>query len=207
MNRNKYLSATVGAFALALSASASANTVIVNFDGLANGDGVNGYYSGGTSASGASGPNLGVSFSGIRAKPDLSAPTPPNVGFNALQHAGINTSFGFSSVAFASRFQLPGTVSVYSGLNGAGALLGQLSGVLGGPSNYSSFFVPFAGTAHSVLIDAAPLSANFDDLRFGTVAGAGGVPEPAAWALMLMGFGFTGAAMRRRRETVRIAFA
>jgi PEP-CTERM motif len=28
---------------------------------------------------------------------------------------------------------------------------------------------------------------------------AGGVPEPAAWALMIVGFGLTGAALRRRR--------
>ena len=29
-----------------------------------------------------------------------------------------------------------------------------------------------------------------------------GVPEPAAWALMILGFGATGAAMRRRRTMV-----
>jgi hypothetical protein len=35
-----------------------------------------------------------------------------------------------------------------------------------------------------------------------TLGGAGGVPEPAAWALMIMGFGATGAALRRRRTVV-----
>jgi Concanavalin A-like lectin/glucanases superfamily/PEP-CTERM motif len=34
----------------------------------------------------------------------------------------------------------------------------------------------------------------------------GGVPEPAAWALMLAGFGLTGAAMRRR-QSVRVTYA
>jgi hypothetical protein len=33
----------------------------------------------------------------------------------------------------------------------------------------------------------------------------GGVPEPASWALMIAGFGLTGAAMRRRRVTAAIA--
>lgn len=32
----------------------------------------------------------------------------------------------------------------------------------------------------------------------------GGVPEPASWALMLGGFGFVGAAMRRRRSRVAV---
>ncbi|MBA2466428.1 MAG: PEPxxWA-CTERM sorting domain-containing protein, partial [Sphingomonas sp.] len=31
-------------------------------------------------------------------------------------------------------------------------------------------------------------------------AGPGAVPEPATWAMMLIGFGATGAAMRRRRK-------
>ncbi len=35
---------------------------------------------------------------------------------------------------------------------------------------------------------------------------AGAVPEPAAWALMLAGFGLTGAAMRRRAK-VRVSYA
>ena len=38
-----------------------------------------------------------------------------------------------------------------------------------------------------------------------TAAGSapvGGVPEPAAWALMLAGFGLTGVVARRRRGTV-----
>ena len=38
------------------------------------------------------------------------------------------------------------------------------------------------------------------------IATAGAVPEPAAWGLMLAGFGLTGAAMRRRAK-VRITYA
>ncbi len=33
------------------------------------------------------------------------------------------------------------------------------------------------------------------------------VPEPAGWAMMLLGFGATGVAMRRRRLTARVRFA
>jgi hypothetical protein len=39
------------------------------------------------------------------------------------------------------------------------------------------------------------------------VRGAGnGVPEPAAWAMMLAGFGLVGSAMRRRQK-VAVSFA
>lgn len=36
-------------------------------------------------------------------------------------------------------------------------------------------------------------------------AGAGAVPEPASWAMMIMGFGLVGARARRRRTTVSFA--
>ena len=44
---------------------------------------------------------------------------------------------------------------------------------------------------------AAPLVVTFTDDR-----GGGGVPEPASWALMLIGFGGLGAMLRRRRALV-----
>jgi hypothetical protein len=52
--------------------------------------------------------------------------------------------------------------------------------------------VSFGGTSGTV---------GFDNFEFNTVTAinAGGVPEPAAWALMIAGFGLTGAALRRRR--------
>jgi hypothetical protein len=39
----------------------------------------------------------------------------------------------------------------------------------------------------------------------GSVLAAGGVPEPASWALMIMGFGGVGAAMRSRRKVALAA--
>ena len=37
--------------------------------------------------------------------------------------------------------------------------------------------------------------------------GPSAIPEPAAWALMLAGFGLVGGAMRRRQATVRVTYA
>jgi hypothetical protein len=38
--------------------------------------------------------------------------------------------------------------------------------------------------------------------------GLSAVPEPATWAMMILGFGLVGGVMRRRqRQTVRYAFA
>jgi hypothetical protein len=38
----------------------------------------------------------------------------------------------------------------------------------------------------------------------GGTGGGGSVPEPATWAMMITGFGLIGAAMRRKRVTLRI---
>lgn len=43
-----------------------------------------------------------------------------------------------------------------------------------------------------------------DGFKFGTMT-VGVVPEPASWAMMIAGFGFVGAAKRRRRGTVVLA--
>ena len=46
----------------------------------------------------------------------------------------------------------------------------------------------------------------FDDLTVGDIKQVRGVPEPAAWAMMLAGFGLVGSAMRRRQK-VAVTFA
>jgi len=40
-----------------------------------------------------------------------------------------------------------------------------------------------------------------------TVSQAGGVPEPATWGLMILGFGAVGGVMRRKRVASQISFA
>ena len=54
----------------------------------------------------------------------------------------------------------------------------------------------------------AGLYAFIDDFRLGAPAATGAVPEPATWAMMLVGFGAVGGALRRRQKVAtRIRFA
>ena len=46
----------------------------------------------------------------------------------------------------------------------------------------------------------------FDNLRFGSAATAA-VPEPATWAMMIVGFGMVGAGMRRRQAKTTVTYA
>ncbi|MEI6486753.1 MAG: PEPxxWA-CTERM sorting domain-containing protein [Sphingomonadales bacterium] len=51
------------------------------------------------------------------------------------------------------------------------------------------------------LVGSEPAGFAIDNLRFGLpgeIVVGGGVPEPASWAMLMVGFGLTGAAMRRR---------
>jgi PEP-CTERM motif len=47
----------------------------------------------------------------------------------------------------------------------------------------------------------------FDTAQVFGLAGTAAVPEPATWAMMLAGFGLAGAAMRRRRSSVKVTYA
>lgn len=65
--------------------------------------------------------------------------------------------------------------------------------------------------ASRVSFDANNVYLNFQGLNvapdfFAQVNIGGGVPEPAAWTLMIAGFGLVGAAARRR-QSVRVAYA
>jgi PEP-CTERM motif len=193
--------------AFSLSTAAHASSVIVNFDGVPTNDLVNGFYSGGTSSSGATGPNLGVSFTGFQTTSGFGETSPPNLAFNAGGPAFANTTFGFTGFSFTAGFFQPGTVSVFSGVSGTGTLLGSLSGLLGDPNAFQLQNVRFAGIGRSVTFVGPDATLGVDDFNFTIAGGGGGVPEPATWAMMLFGFGLVGGAVRSRRTSIRVTYA
>lgn len=89
------------------------------------------------------------------------------------------------------------------GVTGAGSVFEHFS-FSGG--NFSSFVLDPAFTGLSSLrITATGNDINPQFLINDIVVNEGvpgGVPEPASWALMISGFGLTGAALRRRRSVV-----
>lgn len=92
-----------------------------------------------------------------------------------------------------------GRVRLFSGTGLSGTFLGEAQF---GPG-------AFGGLTSTVGARSAELTCDFNDdkacgvydLQFGTFAATGGgVPEPASWALMILGFGAAGGMLRRRRE-------
>ena len=195
------------AASFALSTAAHATSVIVNFDGVPTGDDVNGFYNGGTSSSGATGPNLGVDFTGFTTISGFGETSEPNLAFNSGGPAFANTSFGFTGFTFTAGFFAPGTVNVFSGLGGTGTLLGSLTGVLGNPGAFTLQTITFTGIGRSITLVGNDATLGVDDFNFTLAGGGGGVPEPATWAMMLIGFGIVGGAMRGRRARIRVTYA
>ncbi|WP_233151095.1 PEPxxWA-CTERM sorting domain-containing protein [Sphingomonas sp. BT553] len=64
-----------------------------------------------------------------------------------------------------------------------------------------------AGTGYHAFADNVSLRTTSGITTFNFEVAAAAVPEPATWAMMLVGFGMTGAAMRYRRRGVRATFA
>lgn len=113
------------------------------------------------------------------------------------------------------------TVGMYFGNDdtccstGFSALLQVYNGaiLLGGVSvvaNMNDYVDQFIGLSSTTAFDKVTISYGgeylygfIDDFRIGSSSGA--VPEPASWAMLIAGFGLTGAAMRRRRVTTAIA--
>jgi hypothetical protein len=212
---------------LALMTASAQAAFAINFDTLQDGELVNGYYNGGLGSLGSGpGPNYGVTFTNAYVLNEYSENegdliTPPNSitflsGSGSIMDVpgGFSTGFSFN---YSAPFY-PGTVDVYSGLDGTGTLLAALSLPTtpdeGGPScgghQYCPdvpFGVSFAGVAESVNFSGSADYIVFDDITVGSsTVITGGVPEPSTWAMMMVGFAALGfAGWRKARPVTSIA--
>jgi hypothetical protein len=129
-------------------------------------------------------------------------------GFNSLTFSFVSpvTAFGFNWGASNESW-------ILSAYDASDALIASYSVPESQYSNAGDFYgIAASGIARGVLTQT---SFNFDpvdyvlidNLRY--VAGdLGAVPEPESWALMLLGFGVVGGAMRsaKRRQALRVSY-
>jgi PEP-CTERM motif len=186
------------------------------------------YYNGGAATNGQIGPNLGVSFGPFAGLLCLNTAgvtctnlsrggfgTPASrlnaVGF--FTNDIINVPGGFDtglSFVYSNPIQDSSELLLYADVNATGNLIGRIrlpitptgrcDPQISGGADFCPFFgVSFAfdGIVRSIRANAENVA--FDDFTFGS-ARAAGIPEPASWAMMIAGFGFVGAAARRRRS-------
>ena len=200
---------------VASASAASAAPVVLDFIGVANPSNtttVGGFYNGGTSGDGNSGPNLGVAFSSnalaINSYNGCCEPDPGVLFFLSggavtLDYAaGFTTGFSFFYASNSNAF-----ITVYDGLGATGNVLATLSLANNfqsgcGYCQWDAIGVSFAGTAMSIDFGGGANFVAYDQVTFGSANPGGGVPEPASWAMLIAGFGLVGAAARRRRSTV-----
>lgn len=133
-------------------------------------------------------------------------------GDPAVTVTGLPTGFSAVGLSAGSDVNAPPFGAGYTGIKCAAPACGP--GWNGGYSGPLSFKVMTSGTAltlnslisrvnndYAVHFTSDIVVANGNTGNVGSVMMHGAVPEPSAWALMIIGFGAAGAAMRRARAS------
>lgn len=124
----------------------------------------------------------------------------------ALKFRGsVTLDFGASGIQFlqfiVSNYQPPASLFVqYVGGSMGTTNLFTGSGLAPGPNNYGTILMDAGG---GTAIRAIQIVTGSDEIALDSIAAA--TPEPAAWMMMIFGFGLAGAQLRRRRTAVRLA--
>ena len=124
----------------------------------------------------------------------------------------MNVANGFTdAVSFIYASASAGSIRIWSRLGGTGQLLGAMDlHVTKGCDDsqdcaFEAVDKSFAGLGRSVEFVGFDFDlAGFDDIHLTLADPSSAAPEPAAWAMMIAGFGLAGAALRRRRSLAAI---
>ncbi len=196
--------------AAAFAVPASAAVVTLDFEGIGNSNPVGNFYapdyifSPATLALVDADDGGGGNFA--------NEPSPNTIMFFLdANEAVLNVTNGFTTgFSFWYTSSTAASVTVYDGLNATGNVLGVINldaqhtnNCSGDPSgtfcNWTPIGVTFAGTAYSIDFGGTANQTGYDNITFGSDRPGGGeVPEPATWAMMILGFGLVGASLRRR---------
>ena len=148
---------------------------------------------------------LGLTFSNAVFHQCLGGCPAPNLGMfisspNFLQSFTVAFGNGISNFTFSNVSN-----------SGASAQAFDINGNLLTSVNFSGFPGTFTLNASGIRSVTFGVGTQFgvDDFSYEGSALAGAVPEPGVWAMMILGFGAIGAAMRRRKPLPQgdIAFA
>ena len=158
---------------------------------------------------------------GFRSRLPISIRLPPSESSNPTTALGINLpTGGVNTITFASGTSAFGLdlFQNFGGGSQSGSPASFLISLFDASNSLIGAFNPFVapnggsffGVTSSDVIFSAQVSqpggyAVVDNVRFGSVSAA--VPEPATWALLLIGFGFIGGAMRIRRRKPQMAIS
>ena len=220
---------SLGVSLMTFACIASAEVIVLDFEGVGDLASVDDFYNGGTDSQGNAGVNHGIAFtSASLAITDgdtkglpfngnfANEPSPDTVlfflsGDAATMNidAGFDTGFSFF---YTTNFDT-GFVRVYDELNGVGNILAQLdlsvnwqdNGCVGDPTgqfcNWDPIGVSFDGIARSVDFGGTLNQVGFDDITLGSAIAGGGdvLTVPTPGVPALLGAGFIGLVWSRRK--------
>ncbi len=161
-------------------------------------------------------PNDGSLTGAPTTSPLAYAAGDPNAGANPGVSAAAYTTSAFGEPAASTQlYSIDTDLDVLTTQNNNGGVLmtvGELGMDLGSRTSFdivgNEAFV-FNGTSlfsADLNTGALTMLGNTDRSLFG-IAAVSAIPEPATWAMMIIGFGAIGFMMRRRQQTIRVAYA
>jgi hypothetical protein len=126
-------------------------------------------------------------------------------GFSTLTFSLANPTSTFSTLILNLDVSADGTVTFTDDVSGTSSPFAL-------DDNGSNFFTitggPFSSISFTTFVNGseAAILSEVENVRLGgvTLANPSGVPEPGSWALMLLGFGIAGLALRKRK-TARVS--